>query len=121
MSQPKDPTDPSGEFEAPPVEVVPGKFVVARPKRQEEELTMAAKLETLKHRPVEVYANGVTYRGILQGSDDEYVYLRTDSRFVQVLMERVSRLDAADRKATPLSNTTFDPSFFSSGEDPEGT
>jgi hypothetical protein len=104
-------TDPG----APAPDAVPAAFVAVQPKKDrppESKGLDPKSLEALKNRMVEVYANGVTYRGILQGSDGEEIYLRGELRYVTVAMERVARLVPLDVKPAPLSTGIVDPTFY---------
>ena len=59
-------------------------------------------LEELKGERVEIYANGFTYRGVLQGADEREVYLKGQTRWWTIPLERIATLRPASAEA-PVS------------------
>lgn len=108
------PTPQDLEDDEGPLETVPAVLVADLPRKPLEPRSERdpKAFEALKNRPVEVHANGVVYRGILQGSDGLELYLRTDTRYITVSMERVSRVVATDKPPQPLAQTGVDPAYF---------
>lgn len=109
----------SGEY--PPVGTVPTELVATIPKRDPPNAGLDPKsLEAMKNKEVEVYANGIVYRGMLQGTDGEDIYLRTDLRYVTVALERVSRVVLKDAPKERLDKGTVDQSFYDAKPDDGG-
>lgn len=78
-------------------------------------------LEQLKFQDVVVWANAITYRGMLLGADDEELYLRTSLRYVTVRMDRITKIAPAGTsdQLNPLKHV--DASFYrvDEGEPPD--
>jgi len=74
--------------------------------------TIGDPIEKLKNRQVVVHAGGITYRGELLGADEEEIYLRTNTRYVSVRMDRVSQLVDAEEDAKFSAVKQIDPSFY---------
>ena len=109
----------SGEF--PAVGTVPVDLVATVPRRDPPNAGLDPKsLEAMKNKEVEVYANGIVYRGTLQGTDGEDIYLRTDLRYVTVALDRVSPVVLKDAPKQPLDPGTVSPSFYDAKPDDEG-
>jgi hypothetical protein len=79
--------------------MVPVAFVAERPKRREElkDKPPPSYLQTLRHRQVEVQAQGLTYQGKLEGADDSDLYLRTTTRYVVLPLSTVSWVRPLDK------------------------
>jgi len=99
-------------------DVVPTAFTVTRPKKDPElSLRDPKTLEAMRNKEVIVHANAVEYRGTLLGCDGEEVFLRTELRYVSVLLERVSRVELQTQKLPPLDNGILTESFLNADDD----
>ncbi|MFH1809840.1 MAG: hypothetical protein ABIJ09_13930 [Pseudomonadota bacterium] len=70
-------------------------------------------IEAMKYQQVVVRANAITYQGMLLGADEEEVYLKTNTRYVTVRMDRITKISLAGSRdgLNPLKQV--DPAFYS--------
>ena len=74
------------------------------------------KLDTLKRKEVIVRANGTVYKGILLEATEEEITLKTQTRFLTVMMEHISSIEDATQVKEKLSDQKVDPSFYNADE-----
>lgn len=74
--------------------------------------SLANPLENLRHQEVLVRAMGLEYRGILQGSDEATLYLKTSLRYLSLPMDRVSALRPAEQEENLNKIKDIDPDFY---------
>jgi len=75
-----------------------------------------ASLEALRWKRVLVRANGITYRGVLIGADEDELYLKGELRYLVLPMERVTSLRLEDERPALDARKVVAPEFYG---DPE--
>ncbi len=97
-----------------PGNAVPAEFTAHKERKPLDHKTLKdpRALESFKGRQVDVFANGVSYRGLFQGSDGEEIYLRTETRYVTVSVERVVRVVPLDERPRPLAHGLVPHAFY---------
>jgi hypothetical protein len=76
------------------------------------------KLDALKRKRVEVKANNLIYRGILLEATEDEITIRTETRIVQIPMDRITSVK--DPTAKEAAAPRFVDSSFYSADDPAG-
>ncbi|MBN2360955.1 MAG: hypothetical protein JXR83_15980 [Deltaproteobacteria bacterium] len=69
-------------------------------------------LARFKHQSVIVHANGIKYQGVLIGADEQEIYLRTETRYLTIRMELVSKLELFDATIEFDPARRVDPDFY---------
>lgn len=108
--------DPPAEPEVDPA--LPTAFVATRPKKRPDDDDDAPPFtfERLKGRLVDVRAGGFDYRGTLIGADENEIYLRAETRWVVLPLDRVTRVVAAAKPPRPSAGTP--PGFGQPDDEP---
>lgn len=63
--------------------------------------------EALKYEKVVVRASGFTYRGTLIGADESDLYLKSETRWVVLPLDRVTSVAADDAPSRPLGGPAW--------------
>jgi hypothetical protein len=69
-------------------------------------------LAALRLKAVLVRANGLTYRGILLGADEDEVYLKGELRYLALPMERITSIKSADARDHLDEHKSVAPEFY---------
>lgn len=80
---------------------IPVELSATRPKRAAPEELSPHDFERLKGQEVSVRASGFEYRGVLVGADDAELYLRSETRWVLLPIERVTSVKKAEPPLVP--------------------
>ena len=80
---------------------LPVALAATRPKRREPEELSRHDFARLKGQEVLVHASGFQYRGVLVGADETELYLRSETRWWVLPLERVTSVGRAKRALVP--------------------
>ena len=88
---------------------LPVAISVRRPRRHDDddEALGPHTFETLKYEPVVVRASGFLYRGILIGADETDLYLKSETRWVVLPLDRVTSVKQDDASRRPMGGPAW--------------
>jgi hypothetical protein len=87
----------------PPADVVPVAFAAVKAKRKDPEPSgYRDRLLAMKDRVVDVLSNGLRYRGVLVGADEEELYLRGEVRWIVLPLDRITSVNEVKEVRRPL-------------------
>lgn len=106
---------PPREHDEPLVDsALPVALAATRPRRGDEPHELHTwSFEPLRGKIVDVRASGFDYRGELVGADETELYLRTETRWVVLPLDRVTSVEPADQRPRPLGGPP--PGFVEDG------
>ena len=83
------------------------------------------KLDHLKRKPVEIRANGLTYRGVLIEATEDEITLKRTTGFITIPMDRITGVVDPNEVKAKSGRTFVDSSFYNAdqpieeGKDPK--